>query len=736
MSLPSQMTMLRYRAASMRAARVFACVVVAVGIVAGVSAADDTVSVATRYRYAGMCQWASQKPPQWLLGYANRPDQWGKQPFDLVYDEWFHVLKRGANNLGRQGNFYQALCGLIMLEAEFDQGSAELLKQQVDYLEGVRLAVAQGENAYSLIAAAGEDPHLRALLGATDREISLAIAGESILTVFAHLKAAEADSKALMLAPVVSANHSIEIIEAIQASTGDGDITRACDGVLRELREGREDCISRLHNLAVNGQLSSLLASAAAKGSISLGVKALLSGLGMQATAGTIGTIAGTGFAAFVGGMEIGFWLTGETAAYEHARLAHFAAYMQPGLGERWLDLKRKVNTRAPDTCAEFDATTRALILLNGYINQETDYMAQCYATAVVKFGFWKRTKALPMDGYQRDYASWNSGELFDMRAKGNGRPEPAPGGQDGPVAERYRLAQAWYCDGMVPTAIAVGRDGTLYAADRSTSHILVFDGEGNHLASWDPLGDVGDPELLLADPTGDIWLFDLFDIAQLTGKGKLVRCYRGAGSNADDVQAYAIIAARTGRPFAWRLWGGLRVCTPNGEVLGPWPLSQSVESGLASGGLSIRAVRTDRDGHIYMLADEPSGEFMGEDHHVVVRLDRNGRLAAKWGMDGGREGRTWAPEALEVDERGYVYVSDSKNHCIVKFSSSGQVIAKWPALPPSNVDGSAQSGPSGVEGPYCLALGADGSVYAVVTGSRFYGPQRWMLQRFSPEAP
>ncbi len=350
-----------------------------------------------------------------MLGYAKRPQNWGEAPFDVVHNEWFHVLRRGASNLTREASFYQALCGLLLMEAEFHGKEAVLTEQQVEYWERFQKMVAQGGNVANLYSEAGQNLELRGLLGATDMSIAIGVGLQPLLKVFSVITAAKADSKALMLTPLVVSSHSIEIIEAIKASTGDAGIARACDGVLRELEQGRADYVSRLTDLAINGELSGLLANALANSSVNLAVRTLLSGLGMNAmTSGAWGQVGGSCFAAFVIGMDIGFWLSGETTAYEHARMAHFAAYIQPGLGERWLELSSEMSRGDLSVASGFDAATRALILLNAYVNQETAYMTQCYANAVVPVSCWQFAATLPMEGYQRNYGRWNSGELFE----------------------------------------------------------------------------------------------------------------------------------------------------------------------------------------------------------------------------------------------------------------------------------------------------------------------------------
>jgi len=133
------------------------------------AAAEDVASLCTRYRYEAMCTWARQTADDRFIGYAKRPENFGQTPFDLAFDEWLHAPQKGIDELTREASYYRALYGLVMLEGEFDRGIAALTREQVDWLEGARIAEAQGANAVDLLAAAAKDKALRKMLHATKR---------------------------------------------------------------------------------------------------------------------------------------------------------------------------------------------------------------------------------------------------------------------------------------------------------------------------------------------------------------------------------------------------------------------------------------------------------------------------------------------------------------------------------------------------------------------------------------
>jgi hypothetical protein len=64
--------------------------------------------------------------------------------------------------------------------------------------------------------------------------------------------------------------------------------------------------------------------------------------------------------------------------------------------------------------------------------------------------------------------------------------------------------------------------------------------------------------------------------------------------------------------------------------------------------------------------------------NHRIQRFTSNGVLVAKWGSFGSGSGQFNRPVAVALDEVGNIYVVDNLNHRIQKFSNSGGFIATW----------------------------------------------------------
>ncbi len=129
--------------------------------------------------------------------------------------------------------------------------------------------------------------------------------------------------------------------------------------------------------------------------------------------------------------------------------------------------------------------------------------------------------------------------------------------------------------------------------------------------------------------------------------------------------------------------------------------------------------VAVDAEGMIY-VAD--SG------NHQIKKLDRDGKLLAAWGhlcqmydeMKGCRSpdgaGGFFEPWGVAVDANGFVYVADTWNHRIQKFTSDGEFVTMWGQY--GTVD-NASDGEGLFWGPRDVTVAPNGAVYVTDTGNK-----------------
>lgn len=119
-------------------------------------------------------------------------------------------------------------------------------------------------------------------------------------------------------------------------------------------------------------------------------------------------------------------------------------------------------------------------------------------------------------------------------------------------------------------------------------------------------------------------------------------------------------------------------------------------------------------------LAFAPDGTFYVADsrNHRILHLNADGRVLQAWGSfaDGTNTsappGMFNEPWGIAVGPDGSVYVADTWNHRIQKFSSTGQFVKMW------GVFGQGETGYS-LYGPRGLAVDSQGRVYVADTGNK-----------------
>jgi sugar lactone lactonase YvrE len=124
-------------------------------------------------------------------------------------------------------------------------------------------------------------------------------------------------------------------------------------------------------------------------------------------------------------------------------------------------------------------------------------------------------------------------------------------------------------------------------------------------------------------------------------------------------------------------------------------------------------------------LAFAPDGTFYVADsrNHRVLHFDTGGVLIGQWGQASGNtlnnpdptapEGTFNEPWGVAVGRDGSVYVADTWNYRIQKFTSQGRFLTMW-----SNFGGAA-TGSQTFYGPRGLAVDADNRVFVVDTGNK-----------------
>jgi len=118
----------------------------------------------------------------------------------------------------------------------------------------------------------------------------------------------------------------------------------------------------------------------------------------------------------------------------------------------------------------------------------------------------------------------------------------------------------------------------------------------------------------------------------------------------------------------------------------------------------------------IWGLAVDPQGNVYAADtwNHRIQKFDANGKFIKTWGTNGDTRGvakvdadKLYGPRALAVDARGNVFVADTGNKRILKFSGDGAPLAQF---------GGVGSEPGLMQEPVGIAVDAQGNIFVADT--------------------
>jgi sugar lactone lactonase YvrE len=123
--------------------------------------------------------------------------------------------------------------------------------------------------------------------------------------------------------------------------------------------------------------------------------------------------------------------------------------------------------------------------------------------------------------------------------------------------------------------------------------------------------------------------------------------------------------------------------------------------------------------GPTYIALDKHGYVFVSDTwNHRIQKFSPDGVFITKWGGLGTGDGQFISPHGVAVDSSGFLYVADEGNHRIQKFSPDGTFITKW---------GGYGTGDGNFKCPASIAVDNEGFVY--VTD---YGNHR--IEKFSPD--
>ncbi|MDE3076396.1 MAG: NHL repeat-containing protein, partial [Chloroflexota bacterium] len=143
--------------------------------------------------------------------------------------------------------------------------------------------------------------------------------------------------------------------------------------------------------------------------------------------------------------------------------------------------------------------------------------------------------------------------------------------------------------------------------------------------------------------------------------------------------------------------------------------LQQIGSGGQADGQVSgSRGVAVAPDGSLY-VADM--------DNNRIEKFDVNGKFLLKWGSTGKGVGEFASPSGVALDQHGNLWVTDLWNHRVQEFDRDGKFLLEFGVFAAAT----GKASPGGFFGPRGVAISPQGDVYVTDTGNK-------RVQKYSPQ--
>jgi DNA-binding beta-propeller fold protein YncE len=238
------------------------------------------------------------------------------------------------------------------------------------------------------------------------------------------------------------------------------------------------------------------------------------------------------------------------------------------------------------------------------------------------------------------------------------------------------KLLALWNSQLNHPSGIALDPEGHIYIADTGDSRIVKLSATGRLLASWRTAGpgsvSFRTPDALAVDARGNVFVADTGNnrILKLSPEGIVSSQWKTQPPTPIvRLRVPAITVDRhddvwTVNPDQDRVYE----LSPSGTRLRTWVLPSRL--GLHGAfGLAV-----DGAGRVSVMALVASG------FPVIAQFTSHGAFLSEWGHSGVGPGGLSTPSGLAVDRQGNVYVADTGNYRIQKFSPSGRPLRQWGA--------------------------------------------------------
>jgi len=275
------------------------------------------------------------------------------------------------------------------------------------------------------------------------------------------------------------------------------------------------------------------------------------------------------------------------------------------------------------------------------------------------------------------------------------------------------------------PLGLAVDEEGLVWVSDGDARDVVRFSSDGDGETLWQ--GGFDDPFLIwglkgvAAGQDGYVYVLDSYYVTHYDGYGN--PDYQTTDFRVQKVDYYGSVVNEASVAFMDAFPSDAAIAVSGAYAYVVVTEDHTVCKLDADGLVADWGGEGSGSGQFYL----PGGVAVGPDGSVYVADSGNDRIqkftsagayVSEWGGSGSAEGQFNAPIGIAVDGDGDVFVADAGNHRVQKFTSTGTFLTAW---------GTEGSGEGQFSFPISVAVDSEGDVYVADEADR--------IQRFSPQS-
>jgi len=285
---------------------------------------------------------------------------------------------------------------------------------------------------------------------------------------------------------------------------------------------------------------------------------------------------------------------------------------------------------------------------------------------------------------------------------------------------------------GNGPNYIAVDKSCNIYVADIFNYRLQKFDSEGNFITDWytQDLNYGSLDYVVKVDIDGNLYLFDSERYLQkFDSNGKFIKKW-----NIKNDRVVGLDIDERGYFFITDIYGYVYVFDPDGILIRKWSIYNDKFEKIEESAWGKSIVVDEKGNVFIDIADTPAKFeivkpkyffIFREDVRIVegfgpgiVKYDAYGNYITKWLKKKFDDERVSIPMGrIATDFKGHIFMVDRASHCIQIFDSDGHFIAKF---------GSKGYKDGQFLYPEDVAVDPEGNVYVMDSGN-------FRIQKFSP---